>query len=248
MTNTMATSASQVWNTTKLLEMNLLHLSLRDLLLSKRVCTWWRLPHEGSEKIQVALFLKSLPNYIVEFDDDNKPHIRHTGAPMQHSSPIFDPFLNMFIHKDDAKYSGKIRLMSDSFINGIDGEDEHPLYHAPEWLVAFHEERASTWRSMVLIQPAQYEYYGWCSRWLDWFNRAGNLIARDAEGVKVGKIHNLLRQHSKYCVNCPRMPYEISRWGWDGEDEVEVVDIDITGWETFGEIERRAMAAKRGWA
>ena len=238
----MATFVSQVWETTELAEMILLHLPLRDLLLSKRVSKEWYQVHTGSDKIQVALFLKSFNNYTVDFDSQNIPQIRDTRAFMHNGNPIFNPFLNILVDKDHAKHSGTVCLMSDSFINGINAEDDdHPLYGAPEWLATFHEERSSTWRQMVLTQPAPYMYYGWCSGRLIWFFQAGKHIAQDDNGVKVGKIHKMLREHSCYCINCPRIPYEIARWGWNGEDDVEMMDIETTGWEMYEQIKARSM-------
>jgi hypothetical protein len=95
---------------------------------------------------------------------------------------------------------------------------------------------------MVLAQPAPFKYNAWCSKKQAWFSQAGKCITQDSNGVRAAKVHKLLRDHLTYCVSCPRFYGEISRWGWNGEDDVEMMDIEITGWEMFEEIERRSMA------
>ena len=73
------------------------------------------------------------------------------------------------------------------------------------------------------------------------FDSAGSCSAVDDRGVKIGTVHSLLRKHLKYCVACPRYYDEISRWQWDAERMVELVDEEMTGEEMYDEIKSDSM-------
>jgi hypothetical protein len=239
--------------------MILLHLSLHDLLLSRRVCTTWRKVHDGFEKIKIALFFKPYGNYTANLQQSKssipsdswttpKAWVASTGRVMVHK-PAINPFLNGFVktkHVQNGAYGSKVYLHNGNFLKGIVSERDDLYLHnrrflkddpeeiQPEWLERFHKDLASSWRRMLFTQPAMSLYSGWCAKHLKHFSI--DCTVQDNGGMKVGMVHDMLSKHLKDCESCNIYQTFKRRWIWHAGEDVNHINKDITGWETFKEI------------
>lgn len=236
--------------------MILLHLPLHDLLLSRRICAWFRHVHEGSEKIKVALFLKPYRNYNIKmmnldyniYIDGRTVLVKEwflwPDLKMLPGKPVFNPFLTPFVYADDWNDKDdiyrRVRLKSDTFVNGRVPNNGEDISAEQEWLERFHEQPTSSWRRMLLTQPAVDDFHFWCSKHDNYFNSAGKFTADDWNGVKVGMVHELLYTHLKHCVGCPTRLGGANRWAWSADGDIDYVPPGWTGWEIFDEIKQRS--------
>ena len=66
-------------------------------------------------------------------------------------------------------------------------------------------------------------------------------VAEDEDDfVRIGDVKEALGSRWIFCPNCPIYPDEGNRWHFEGDDDIEMIAEDSTGWKVLEELQRRS--------
>ena len=91
---------------------------------------------------------------------------------------------------------------------------------------------------MLLTQPAIQSFDFVCTNWGSW------VFDNDGDEVTLDTVHEKLHGHLRTCCNCSKSWNQPNRWQWMGQADVEMVDLNITGWEMINKLDERKRVVK----
>ena len=141
--------------------------------------------------------------------------------------------MNRHTTEDDEGAPGAILHMG--FINPAQVDDPAQEEHPYRGDVALHRPDSSL-HHMLIMQPATYEVFAICMATSD---HEPKLTVVSNDGVRIGVVKRSYGKHWLECSGCPVYPNEENRWRWLGDEVVERIHVDMTGWEVWCELKRR---------
>ena len=182
-----------------------------------------------------------------------------SGKQLVHA-PILNPFLNDL--RSDSYYAGKGGLVHDEFVVPANLRDLQDLGPQRAAISAFHDKRNVLFH-MLPIQPAARSYTTHCvpctrdEEFGPGFGPSGEdspALCKKYEvcEIKSNKVNKFARvgdmkrawgAHSIHHPACPVWLDDDMHWDWDGDDDVQIVDVSITGWEMWYKLQEAAQIA-----
>ncbi|KAK4542580.1 hypothetical protein LTR36_006628 [Oleoguttula mirabilis] len=220
----------------ELLECTLLHLPLKDLLLAQCVSKVWRNLIQDSKRAKQVLFLEATSESEIFYDVSGSAWKTAAGIELP-GNPVVNPLLHPHINywQWQANEMGSVRILHEGFINPVN--PRCPGKKMVSTSRALHRATAS-WRSMVLLQPRASMIELYCTDSAD--TADPSFLVHNPEGVTLGEVVQRLRDHWHICPNCPYEEDFDNCWEFTGDEDVDVVRPDITGWEMMAEFARQA--------
>lgn len=245
----------------KLRERILLHLPLKDILFSQRMCKQWRRHVQSSTPIKQVLFLEPYATTRLEWTD--KPErlmewprpAKHgtyfidedTGAAKENTGKaVLNPLIQQYTKYGELKLEGLIIPEKANFYDGGLDCIKRNLY-------AVHACQSASWRQMLYIQPAQRRMQFLCKHTEGGSDEGSErLFVSSPNVLRLGDIVTQLRDHwLRECPDCLSWrdgdcfdeeedeDGEIRRWGCYALTATDPVKADITGWDMLAGFRRR---------
>lgn len=218
-----------VFNVPELAEMVILSCPVQDIVTVRRTCKQLKAVCDGNKKIRAALSLEAQSAPIRRTLQRSYTWETLTGEAYS-GVPFINPAMSSMILVDDRDCDTKrdrsaSRILHHGFVENVSA---HPL---------------PILRDMQFTHPPMQEVHFWCTGSMDEHEEmnGGVLAVAMQDGVTIGAIYDLLKQHLAVCPTCPKehgMPEAQSkdRWEWMGEHEVECLSEDTTGYEILAKM------------
>lgn len=226
-------ASTAAFGTYELLEQVLLHLPVKDLLLSQRVAKGWRDLVQRSGRIRRALFLDD--SFSTGTVLDEKTMLWHmtsrTAGDYEHALfPLINPILNTFFTKIQEGLRDK-ELLHDGLVAPRNASDPNARLNHHE--LARHTRMAS-WKRLHMFQPHLCKLRIYCAE-----GGAHYESCQLGSNLRSAEVIEGLRRHWYECPNCPLRPTNTTPFSdLNGDYNFKRLPSDITGWAVLGELQK----------